>query len=159
MRFAVQLDHRPAGEPESGKPLKDRLEAVATSDPLRAALAAEEDGEPMPDPNPHTSLAAAYLRLLALQGHDIQRIARYMLISDAYCRAQISYASLFAELQRSIPSDALPHDQNFLPGPWRPFLPTVMPRPKDTTWRCRYCSMTEPFDLDTMRGMPDIAKV
>lgn len=126
MRYAIQLDHGFAEDDDEGHPLVRTLAADGGSDPLSAILQAEQKSEPA-DPSPHTSLAAAYAKLLRHFDNDIPRVALHLIISVSQCRVRIAFAQLLADYQIPLPPEAMTGDDDFLPRAWRRFLPVSAP--------------------------------
>lgn len=119
VRHAVRLDHSPDGEEDQAHPLMNRLAADEHFDPAMAIIRDEAALPMAPDPEPHESLAAAYVHLLRRFDNRMKDVADHLLISLSYCYRRCSHAKVLAVHQWPLPAPA--KVTAFVPSAWRRF--------------------------------------
>lgn len=132
VRHALRLDQQDRDEaPADRYDLLNNSSNGGTHDPLALLIAQESTSSQNDEPNPHQSLASAYLHLLRRHGGRVDTLAGYLLISTSHCYRCCSKARHLARCQRTLcmtPS----HDQDDRAlKPWRKFRVTRIARQLD----------------------------
>jgi len=118
VRFAARLDHGPDGEDGEGMCLHERLASDASFDPLQQLLQ-NEAASKVAELAPHTTLAAAYVRLLEVCNYQMGLVAESLYLSISYTYQRFAHARMLATSQQPLKLSAPAAD--FSPGPWRKY--------------------------------------
>lgn len=123
VRYAVRLDHSPAGAPEdAAHPLLAKLAADEGLEPLALLIQQEESlADSEAEPASYESPAAAYLQLLRRFDNKMLDVATHLLISRSWCYRRFNRALNLARLQWPLAKEAFSTAEGLEPSPWRKF--------------------------------------
>lgn len=123
VRYAVRLDHAPAGAPEDAvHPLLAKLAADEGLEPLAILIEREQSAsDHEAEPASYESPAAAYLQLLRRFDNKMLDVATHLLISRSWCYRRFNQALNLAKLQRPLAKEAFSTVEGLEPSPWRKF--------------------------------------
>jgi AraC-like DNA-binding protein len=123
VRYAVRLDHAPAGAPDdAAHPLLEKLAADEGLEPLAVLIQREESSaDSEAEPASYESPAAAYLQLLRRFDNKMLDVATHLLISRSWCYRRFNQALNLAKLQWPLAKEAFSTAEGLEPSPWRKF--------------------------------------